>query len=49
MDIQFSCQCGEQVSDTTRSEGEMVSANMRCEECGAVYAVTISRLGSLSD
>lgn len=49
MDIEFSCQCGGTVSDMTRSEGEMVSANMHCEECEAVYAVTISRLGSLSD
>lgn len=42
MQVEFECGCGEMISEFTRGEEGEISALVECEECAAVYAVTIS-------
>lgn len=44
MRFQFECDCGRQLSDFTRSESDQINAQIQCEECGGVYALTVSTL-----
>lgn len=48
MEIEFDCECGEQVADFTRGGGQEISTQLRCEDCGTVYAITITPLNSTS-
>lgn len=42
MDIQFDCSCGDRISEFTR--GPSPDIQVKCEQCGAIYAVTITQL-----
>lgn len=44
MEYQFTCGCGEEVSDFTRGGDVEMSATARCAECGSSFAVTITTL-----
>lgn len=43
MELTFECECGAEVSSYTRGDDE-VKLQYGCEECGTVYAVTITPL-----
>lgn len=43
MEISFDCECGEELSTFTRGGGE-VDFRYECDDCGAVYAVSITTL-----
>lgn len=44
MDFQFDCECGTAISGFTRGQQEKADFQVRCDDCGAVYTVTITRL-----
>lgn len=44
MDIDFECQCGSQTSLLTRSSNGEINFHMQCDDCEAMYAVTITPL-----
>lgn len=43
MELSFECSCGADVSDFVRGDGD-VNTRFRCDDCGTVYAVTVSAL-----
>lgn len=43
MELTFECECGAEVSSFTRGS-DKVKVQYRCDECGTVYAVTITPL-----
>lgn len=49
MNIRFECSCGEDVSGSTRSTAGEVTCQMRCDDCGEMYAVTITPMGAAPD
>lgn len=49
MEYQFKCGCGEEVSDFTRGGDIEISSNAICEQCGTVYALTITTLRNKYD
>lgn len=46
MEVQFECDCGSEVSDFSRSESGEADFRLNCEDCGAVYVVTVTQLSS---
>ena len=44
MEFEFSCNCGCDVSGFTRGETTEASFQLQCEDCDAVYAVTVTRI-----
>lgn len=44
MEFQFTCGCGEEISEFTRGEHPEVSTQVGCNDCGTVYALTITPL-----
>lgn len=44
MEFAFDCSCGDDVSGFTRGEKEEANFHVSCEGCGAVYAVTVTRI-----
>lgn len=49
MNFEFDCECGEEVSEFTRSNGSEVSTRAKCDGCDMVYAFTITPLGESSE
>lgn len=43
MDIQFSCHCGDTLSELTRGETS-TDVRVQCDGCGAIYVATITQL-----
>lgn len=44
MEFEFTCECGRTVSDLVRNNGEETSFQVPCEDCGAIYAVTVTQI-----
>ena len=44
MNIEFECDCSEAISEFTRGNNDPINSRIKCDECGAVFAVTVSRL-----
>lgn len=44
MEFEFTCDCGHEISEMTRGERTKMSVQVPCRECGAVYAVTVTRI-----
>lgn len=44
MEFEFSCECGQSVSDFIRNNTKEASFQVPCEDCGAVYAVTVTQI-----
>lgn len=44
MEFQFSCECGDDLSGFTRGEDTEAGFTIGCEDCGAVYAVTVTQI-----
>ena len=44
MKIQFDCECGAEVSDFTRGSQAEFDTRLQCQECGSVYALSITKL-----
>lgn len=49
MEFQFDCECGESVSTFTRGDAHEINTRICCDECGAVYAVTITPIGTVDE
>lgn len=43
MEVQIECLCGTEISELTEGE-ELPSFNLKCAECRAIYAVTVTQL-----
>lgn len=41
MELKFECECGAEVASYTRGN-KKVQLQYRCDECGTIYAVTIT-------
>ena len=44
MEFTCSCTCGSEISGFTRGSDTEAEFTLECEDCGAVYAVTVTRL-----
>jgi transcription elongation factor Elf1 len=44
MEIVFSYVCGHEISEFTRSDRSDGDFQVACEECGAIYAVSLTQL-----
>lgn len=44
MEFAFDCECGSEIADFMRGDGAEANFLIDCEDCGSVYAVTISQL-----
>ena len=44
MKIQFDCECGAEVSDFTRGSQAEFDTRLQCQDCGSVYALSITKL-----
>lgn len=42
MEIEFGCECGTWISKAP--EEESINLTVKCSECGARYAITVTRL-----
>lgn len=49
MEVQIECDCGGNVSLQTPGANPEISESVRCDDCGADYAITITSLGSNED
>lgn len=44
MEFDFSCECENSISGFTRNNSHETSFQVVCDECGATYAVTVTRI-----
>lgn len=44
MELELSCDCGQEISEFTRGSSADANFKVPCEECGAVYAVTVTQI-----
>lgn len=44
MEIELSCECGVEISEFTRGSSTEANFKVPCEDCGAVYTVTITQI-----
>lgn len=46
MEFKFGCECGEEIVDFSRSDndGDTVDCRTVCDDCGRVYAITITAI-----
>lgn len=44
MEIELSCECGQEISEFTRGESTVANLQVPCEDCGAIYAVSVTRI-----
>ncbi len=45
MELEIDCECGEPISEFTRGADSNFDTRVECDECGNVYAVTITPIG----
>lgn len=46
MEFEFECDCGATVSELMRGSNAEITATVRCDDCGANYAITITAFGT---
>lgn len=46
MEFNFDCQCGGVIAEFTRSDDTDITTRAACPDCGMVYAITITPLGT---
>lgn len=44
MQFELACKCGQSISDFTRNDSGETSFQVPCDDCGAVYAVTVTQI-----
>lgn len=44
MEFELGCECGEEIAGFTRSDGNEADFIIECEDCSAVYTVSVTRI-----
>ncbi len=44
MELSLECVCGEEITGSTRGEERAADLRIPCEGCGAMYAISLTRL-----